>query len=291
MENRISVHWCVHPLPTHLSQSRIWKTAGWDLSVTLSKFLFLLPEVTELPDNFIVKNKVICKILCTVFKRWEGSIRVHPLTVFLLCSSIPTLSQILSGKMEYLASFHSLKLTRSRDLSLLSPTSKRPPPLSWVEAHTVFHSLCSSLLNYSPCSQPHLLTHPPWLLFQKCKFDHVSPLLKIPHLISITFRGKKNPISLACNTKSFVIWPLFITLASSILSSLPCPDPVHWVLALDVLKHLECPEQAVLTYLGHLPLLFRSDGITSHTRPPHPTPATPSPSSLGPPGPSASRSL
>lgn len=227
MENRISVHWCVHPLPTHLSQSRIWKTAGWDLSVTLSKFLFLLPEVTELPDNFIVKNKVICKILCTVFKRWEGSIRVHPLTVFLLCSSIPTLSQILSGEMEYLASFHSLKLTRSRDLSLLSPTSKRPPPLSWVEAHTVFHSLCSSLLNYSPCSQPHLLTHPPWLLFQKCKFDHVSPLLKIPHLISITFRGKKNPISLACNTKSFVIWPLFITLASFILSSLPCPDPVH----------------------------------------------------------------
>lgn len=58
---------------------------------------------------------------------------------------------------------------------------------------------CGSRLNYSPDTQPRLLpAHPPCLLlFLKCKFDHVSFLLKILHLLPITFRIKSNLFSMS----------------------------------------------------------------------------------------------
>lgn len=95
------------------------------------------------------------------------------------------------------------------------------------------------------------------LLFLKCKFDHVSPLLKILHLLLITFGIKSNlfgmPHKVLCDLApiyhSAFIYP----------TSLPWPNTSYFVL-----KHSEFPEQAMLTTPEHLPLLFSLIGTATH---------------------------
>lgn len=96
------------------------------------------------------------------------------------------------------------------------------------------------------------------LLFLKCKFDHVSPLLKILHLLLITFGIKSNlfgmPHEVLCD-----LVPIY-TLPSSI--PLPSPDLTHHTLCLSAQSSLNklcspplniCPYYSAWLELPHTP--------------------------------------